>query len=104
MGNTLKAKGEIGSRLRLLTKTDFEGLEFESLISCLAWYESSWRTDVYGDGGRAYGPLQYHEPTFEAYCEGDYKDPFDQIDCADRMLQEDFGNISHWTTASFCLD
>lgn len=35
----------------------FEELDY------LAFKESSYRTEIIGDGGRAYGTFQYHDPT-----------------------------------------
>jgi len=103
-GNTLRPTNPISTPTsRVLTKEDFRGLKYESLISCLAWYESSWRVDVYGDGGLAYGPLQYHLATFEEYCEGDYNSPEDQLKCADKMISNQWSSVYLWSVAERCI-
>lgn len=103
MGNTLRPISSIVVERDTLHASDFEGLKYETLIKCLAWYESSWRTNVFGDSGRAFGVLQFHRATFDAYCEGDYDSSIDQMKCADKMLSDDFDNIFHWTTNGYCL-
>lgn len=81
----------------------FSGLENKPLIKCLAWYESSYRTDVYGDSGRAYGVMQFHQPTFNLFCEGDYYNSRDQVVCADKMISSNWNLVYHWSTAKFCI-
>ena len=34
-------------------------------LSCVLFHESTYRTDVYGDSGKAYGIAQFHLPTFQ---------------------------------------
>lgn len=81
---------------------------FEDLINCLIQHESGGRTDVYGDRGKAYGVLQFWRETFTRYKTAygledfEYKNPEHQIKLADTMLQADFSNLRHWTTAKFC--
>ena len=84
------------------TDSLFANLNFKTIIKCLAKYESGYRTDVYGDNGLAYGILQYHRPTFDAFCTGDYYSAIDQLNCCDEMLSRDFSLISHWTTKDLC--
>lgn len=68
-----------------------EPSEMLKVIEC----ESSFRTKVYGDSGKAYSLCQYHKPTFDAYCSGNYYSPKDQIECMAQMLKAGLG--SHWT-------
>lgn len=80
----------------------------KSLLYCLIKNESSWRTDIYGDKGRAYGLLQFHRPTFERYSEKyglvlDYYSPIDQIILAELMINENFNNITHWSVYKLCI-
>lgn len=65
--------------------------ELYKVVQC----ESSWRDDVYGDGGRAFGLAQFHKPTFEQYCEGDYCNAYDQLECMTIMIKDGLGR--HWT-------
>ncbi|MBI5138317.1 MAG: transglycosylase SLT domain-containing protein [Candidatus Vogelbacteria bacterium] len=39
----------------------------EKLALDIAFCESSFRANVYGDGGRAFGTFQFHRPTFERF-------------------------------------
>ena len=74
-------------------KTVNNGLyeELYTVIQC----ESSWKPNAVGDSGLAYGILQYHRPTFDNFCKGDYYNPYDQIDCAISMFQNNLKN--HWS-------
>ena len=81
----------------------FEGLTFRTLIKCLAYYESGYQTNVYGDFGKAYGVLQFWQETFNKYCDGSYYDPRAQVVCCDKMLIEDWNNRFHWSTIGYCL-
>jgi soluble lytic murein transglycosylase-like protein len=54
--------------------------QLEAVIKC----ESNWRPTVYGDGGHAYGLLQFHKPTFDRWAkqmgeELDYYSAYDSI-------------------------
>ena len=85
----------------------WEGLEYKTLIKCLARYESSYNPLAIGDKGAAIGLLQFHRPTWERYCESrgfnNIQDPRQQVQCCDAMLKENFKNIGHWSTAGLCL-
>jgi len=66
------------------------------IIEC----ESSWRPDVYGDGGRAYGLAQFHRPTWDWLCELsgkdlDYYEPHHQIELLTWALENGRGYL--WT-------
>jgi len=67
------------------------------IIEC----ESSWRPDVYGDGGKAHGYAQFHKPTFEwlkelsGKTDLDYYEPSDQIELLTWALENGRGYL--WT-------
>ena len=64
---------------------------FTNLIRC----ESTFNKTAIRDSGRAYGLLQFHKPTFNQYCEGDYYNYNDQLNCGAEMLSR--GLAYHWT-------
>ena len=64
---------------------------FARLILC----ESSFNHNQYGDHGLAYGLLQFHEATFERYCDGDYHNIKDQLVCGAKMIKN--GEGSNWS-------
>jgi hypothetical protein len=97
----------ISDKIDVLALT--EDCEYGSLIRCLIYYESKGNPTAVGDGGNAYGVLQFWKPTWEMYCVKkfgltDYTDPRQQIICADYMLQQNWNNIRHWTTRVYCID
>jgi len=104
-GNTLVAKScPVYPQPRILASNVFDGLEYCSLIQCLAFRESSLDPSAVGDNGLAIGLLQFHRPTFNQYCEGNINNPRDQVVCADEMLKSNFvRNIKHWSTRYKCL-
>jgi len=65
--------------------------ELYKVIEC----ESSWNSNAIGDLGKAFGLAQFHKPTFDRFCEGEYKNPFDQIKCFVKMAAEK--GQQHWT-------
>lgn len=89
-------------------------IEYQELISCLIKYESSGNKSAKGDwNGQKYlanGILQFHESTFETYKRRygmdylRYNDARSQIVLADRMLREDFSNLSHWSVRYNCYE
>ncbi|QGH73346.1 MAG: transglycosylase-like protein [Siphoviridae sp. cttb18] len=63
-----------------------------STINC----ESTFRHEgLFGDSGKAYGIAQFHKPTFDLFCDGEYTDQNDQLFCFAKMVKEGLG--SHWT-------
>lgn len=89
--------------LGAISEDIWNGLKYRTIIKCLAKHESGYRTDVYGDNGLAYGILQFHRPTFNRFCTGNYYSARDQITCCDEMLSRDFDrSIKHWTTYPLC--
>lgn len=94
----------------LLTTTQVEGksellIEIETVaqkygisanrLTKLAYCESSLNKDAVGDSGRARGILQFHLPTFQQYCEGDYNNYVDQLECGSSMISR--GLAYHWS-------
>lgn len=72
----------------------------EKLALDIADCESDFRVDAYGDGGRAYGPYQFHEKTFKLFSKKlgeklDYFDLEDNIRLAIWALANDKGH--HWS-------
>lgn len=70
------------------------------IVQKVAFCESSYRYNVYGDGGHAYGVLQFHKPTFEQFEkkygeELNYDSSLDQTKLASQMIRDGYG--SHWT-------
>lgn len=61
------------------------------LIEC----ESNFKTEIYGDNGKAFSLMQFHKPTFETFCDGNYYSAKDQIICGSKMIKNNLG--SHWT-------
>ena len=94
-------KEEVTTRI-VIKKTDWKSLLTPSLKKVVAC-ESSFREDVYGDGGLAYGPFQFHKRTFEWMAKSsgltmaDYYDPLDQTKIALWAFKN--GYASHWTCA-----
>lgn len=70
------------------------------ILKRVAWCESSYRYNVYGDGGKAYGIYQFHKPTFDHFSkklgeELNYYSSYDQAKLAAYMFEN--GKQSHWT-------
>ncbi len=87
---------EVLRRYSTLYHTSYE--ELEAVIFC----ESGWRVDVYGDGGRAYSLLQFHQPTFNAWEKElgedlDYKSWHDQIKLGAWAFSKGTKYKKHWT-------
>lgn len=77
------------------------------LIKCLIRYESAGNQDAIGKHGER-GVLQFLPTTFLSFSKRygldlDIANPEHQIILANRMLKENPENISHWTTAKYCL-
>jgi hypothetical protein len=82
-------------------------VKYGEVLKCLITYESQYNPNATGDGGLAFGILQFHRNTFDTYShkyelELDYKNPIHQIILADLMLQDDFDNIIHWSPWRKC--
>lgn len=67
--------------------------ELAQVIKC----ESGFYHDQYGDGTKAYGLLQFHKPTFNQYCEGNYYSAKDQLTCVAKMWKDNPLNKLHWS-------
>lgn len=68
--------------------TDYE--EMSAVINC----ESGWKTDLYSWNKSSYGIAQYTPATFEENCQGDYGNPFAQLECMGLMFKK--GMQSRW--------
>ena len=55
----------------------------------------SYDPEGYNDGGLAYGVAQFHLPTFNLYCKGDYYSAKDQLICMSEMWQNNLQH--HWS-------
>jgi hypothetical protein len=87
---------------------DLVGNDFNPLIDCLIKHESNGNEYAVGDGGKAYGILQFHRRTFDAFSAKygltlNYYDADDQILLAQKMLEENPKNLNHWTTKKYCI-
>lgn len=85
----------------LATKNDLK-----ELITCLIRYESGGNPNAIGKAGEI-GILQFMPTTFSKYSQFygldlDIYSSNDQILLATKMLEDDFNNILHWTTAKKC--
>lgn len=69
------------------------GLDYNQLYSVVRC-ESSFKPQ-YRDNGRAFGLAQFHLPTFNHYCEGNYYNSFDQLECMAKMFKA--GHAWNWT-------
>lgn len=69
----------------------------ESQLMQVIKCESSYRTNAVGDDGLAYGLLQFHKPTFDKFCEGNYYSAKDQLVCAAKMWSQNEKNKLHWS-------
>jgi len=72
------------------------------VIKKIAFCESSYRYNAVGDGGHAYGIMQFHKPTFDGFSkkynkEYDYHSTLDQVELASEMISK--GNVHHWSCA-----
>lgn len=82
---------------------------YEKIINCLIKYESSGNSEAIGDNGTSFGILQFKKSTFKNYCveQFGYRDDIwnqeIQKECAAEMLDDNWNNIFHWTTAKNCL-
>lgn len=76
----------------------------ESELLKVAKCESSYRSHIYGDGTRAFGPFQYHKPTFIAFSklkgeQLDYYSYNDQVKLTAWIWKHYPQYKSHWTCA-----
>lgn len=71
-------------------KYGIDEMRFIKLIQC----ESGFNEKAIGDKGKAFGLLQFHRPTFDLYCKGEYTNPKDQIRCGAEMISQNLAY--HW--------
>ena len=69
------------------------GLDYDQLYSVLQC--ESQLIPQYGDSGMAFGVAQFHLATFNAYCEGNYYNTFDQLECMAQMFSS--GQAENWS-------
>lgn len=86
------------------TMIRFVSREYDYKYEVIDWLvskESSYRTNVYGDSGKAYGLAQFHKPTWiyfqDRYNRHDLKidNPVNQIEMLCLALKD--GQFQHWT-------
>lgn len=70
------------------------GVEESQLMTTIKC-ESEFYHNQYGDDGAAFGLAQYHKPTFDRFCTGDYYSAKDQLECMAEMFSK--GLQKHWT-------
>lgn len=75
--------------------------QLEAVINC----ESGWRPTVYGDGGKAYGLLQFHKPTFDRWAiqmgePMNYYSAYDQIKMGAWAFAQGDNYKDDWTCAT----
>jgi hypothetical protein len=78
-----------------------------ALAHCIAFKESSYRTDAIGDGGKALGLFQWHKPSWEFMRAKMGESTEDKRDCPEEatktaMYAISKGYLRWWTTARFC--
>ena len=86
-------------QLYLYEQVGYDYKEY-SIIKKVIQRESEWNPNAIGDSGLAKNIAQFHEGTFESFCEksgidGDYESPYDQI----RLMVWAFNNSleHHWS-------
>lgn len=83
------------------TPSNFKPIIYGELIDCMIDAEGwNGKPEHRGDNGLAIGLLQFHYETFKQFCVNEYSLPDDifddtiQIQCADRMIQNEL--YFHW--------
>ena len=71
------------------------GIDESQLLSTIQCESGFRHTGVYGDSGLAYGVAQFHKPTFDGFCEGNYYSAKDQLVCLAKMWND--SRQSHWS-------
>ena len=88
-------------KIHLFKETSWNYSEFKKL-NRLVELESNWKVDALGDGGKAFGPAQFWETTFNQFKgeagmpELKYRDPQDQLTLMAWAVRNNLGY--HWTT------
>ena len=72
-----------------VTKYGGNYYQLYNVIQC----ESSWNPNAKNPTSSAFGIAQFMPSTFNDYCGGDYKNPYDQIKC---MVIAFTDNKQHW--------
>jgi hypothetical protein len=66
--------------------------EIADLLIDLSECESGWNNERWGDNGMSHGLFQYQEKTFYGYCQGEWHNGEDQVDCAAKMVKMGIGH------------
>lgn len=74
------------------------GIDYDEIYSVIM-AESRFDLNAYNKLGKSYGVAQFIYPTFKAYCDGYYLNPFHQITCMCQMFKS--GMQDQWD--SWCL-
>jgi hypothetical protein len=112
-GISLKARSPVEFiNPQVLASIVEEGLIYKTLINCLAQKESSNNPKAINPADpitASIGLLQFKKGTWKQYCvdkydflESEIWDGNCQRRCCDLMLQDNFNNLAHWSTAKFC--
>ena len=97
--NSFKGKSAIirGTELIIWEASEKYGVRYDlikNVINCECGlnkpHEKCW-----GDNSKAFGRCQFWRSTFNAYCEGDYYNETDQVNCMAKMFSE--GEAHNWT-------
>lgn len=70
------------------------GIDYDKALQ-VVMCESGMNNTVIGDNGKAAGIFQFHYPTFERFCNGNYYDMQDQAQCYAKMVS--IGLHRHWS-------
>jgi len=107
-GNTLTGKYNVTTRIysplertliesgyiaRLLAKYGIFD-QYDSFLKTIYCESNFVHEGVFGSAGE-YGLCQFKLKTFNYYCQGDWTDPYDQLECMASMWSR--GLQSHWT-------
>ncbi len=65
------------------------------VLKKLAICESGLNPKAIGDAGTSFGLFQYKISTWNLFCKGDIWNIQDQIDCAEKMIEQGLGS-KHW--------
>ena len=90
----------LGSRIdssinsRLISLVEKYSVSYEEMYFTLKG-ESGFNEKAIGDNGLAFGIAQFHRPTFDRFCEGNYYNTNDQLECMARLFSE--GKEYHWS-------
>ncbi len=88
-------------KIFLLTSVKNDYARFK-LLNKIVELESNWKVDAIGDGSKAFGLAQFHQPTFEQFkkeanmSDLEYKNPYHQLTLLAWAFEN--GKQAHWST------